>query len=51
MHKHFRMLSLSNYVKNSGFNEEHTRPEGIWQKLETLYNLKTLDERVGPHSG
>ena len=24
---------------------EHTKPAGIWRKLQTLYNLEALDER------
>ena len=51
MHKHFRMVALSNHMRNSGFKEEHTRIPGIWRKLETLYNLRTLDERVRAMDG
>lgn len=49
MHKHFRMLAISEYMKSQGYapaNEEHTRIPGIWKKLGTLYNLPALDERV-----
>jgi len=48
MHKHFRMLAISEYMKSQGYapaNEEHTRIPGIWKKLGTLYNLPALDER------
>lgn len=27
--------------------DKHTRIPGIWRKLESLYNLEALDERVG----
>jgi MRG-binding protein len=49
MHKHFRMLAISEYMKSQGYapaSEEHTRIPGIWKKLEHLYNLPALDERV-----
>jgi MRG-binding protein len=48
MHKHFRMLAISEYMKSQGYapaNEEHTRIPGIWKKLGKLYNLPALDER------
>lgn len=48
MHKHFRMISLANYLRNHGYDPEyetHTRIPGIWQKLRTMYNLPILDER------
>ena len=49
MHKHFRMIALSQHLRNHGFNpakEPHTRIPGIWKKLGSLYNLEALDERV-----
>ena len=49
MHKHFRMLSISQHLRNHGHNpksEPHTGIPGIWKKLVSLYNLKVLDERV-----
>lgn len=48
MHKHFRMLSISEHMRSQGYapsEAEHTRIPGIWKKLETLYNLPGLDER------
>ncbi|KAL4895941.1 chromatin modification-related protein EAF7-domain-containing protein [Aspergillus ambiguus] len=48
MHKHFRMLAISEYMKSQGYapsHAEHTRIPGIWKKLGTLYNLPALDER------
>jgi MRG-binding protein len=49
MHKHFRMLAISEYMKSQGYapaDEDHTRIPGIWKKLTSLYNLPALDERV-----
>ncbi|RAL11105.1 uncharacterized protein BO97DRAFT_104635 [Aspergillus homomorphus CBS 101889] len=48
MHKHFRMIAISEFMKSQGYapaNAEHTRINGIWKKLGTLYNLPALDER------
>lgn len=48
MHKHFRMLAISEYMRSQGYapsDAEHTRIPGIWRKLESLYNLPGLDER------
>ncbi|PYH79094.1 CT20-domain-containing protein [Aspergillus uvarum CBS 121591] len=48
MHKHFRMIAISEFMKSQGYapaNAEHTRIPGIWKKLGTLYNLPALDER------
>ncbi|RAK98656.1 uncharacterized protein BO80DRAFT_479554 [Aspergillus ibericus CBS 121593] len=48
MHKHFRMLAISEFMKSQGYapaHAEHTRIPGIWKKLGTLYNLPALDER------
>ena len=44
MHKHFRMIALSEHLRNHGYNEEHTRIPGIWAKLRTLYDLERIDE-------
>jgi len=46
MHKHFRMLSITNLMANHGVMDIHTRPPGIWKKLGTLYDMKLMDERV-----
>lgn len=43
------MIAISEYMKSQGYapaNEEHTRIPGIWKKLNSLYNLPALDERV-----
>ncbi|KAL4978432.1 CT20-domain-containing protein [Aspergillus desertorum] len=48
MHKHFRMVAISEFMKSQGYapsHAEHTRIPGIWKKLGTLYNLPALDER------
>ena len=48
MHKHFRMLALSQYMRSHGHDptrDPHTSIPGIWKKLHTLYNLEALDER------
>ncbi|KAL2853320.1 chromatin modification-related protein EAF7-domain-containing protein [Aspergillus pseudoustus] len=48
MHKHFRMVAISEFMKSQGYapsHAEHTRIPGIWRKLGSLYNLQALDER------
>ncbi|KAA6408526.1 MAG: hypothetical protein FRX48_07608 [Lasallia pustulata] len=48
MHKHFRMIAISQHLRNHGYTssrDTHTRIPGIWQKLRSLYNLEALDER------
>lgn len=48
MHKHFRMIALSTHLRHHGYDphtEVHTRVPGIWEKLRTLYDLDTIDER------
>lgn len=52
MHKHFRMIALSEHLRNHGYNgyssppNTHTKIPGIWKKLGSLYNLEVLDFRV-----
>ena len=49
MHKHFRMIAISENLRNHGYTsarDDHTRIPGIWKKLNGLYNLEALDERV-----
>lgn len=49
VHKHFRMLAISEHLKSQGYapsNADHMRIPGIWKKLASLYNLEALDERV-----
>jgi len=48
MHKHFRMIALSEHLRNHGYDptvEKHTRIPGIWEKLRTLYDLDIIDDR------
>lgn len=48
MHRHFRMISISEYLRNHGYDptiEQHTSIPGIWEKLGTLYDLKNLNDR------
>ncbi|ODA76314.1 hypothetical protein RJ55_08159 [Drechmeria coniospora] len=48
MHKHFRMISISEHLRNHGFDPDvypHTRIPHIWRKLRTYYNLDAIDER------
>lgn len=47
MHKHFRVVAISEHLRNHGFDPDvlpHTRIPGIWAKLRTLYNLDAIDE-------
>ena len=50
MHKHFRMLSIANLMKNHGVADTHTNIPGIWKKLESLYYLDAVDDQVGQSS-
>ncbi|PSS25853.1 hypothetical protein M430DRAFT_115965 [Amorphotheca resinae ATCC 22711] len=48
MHKHFRMIALSEYLRNHGYDprvDKHTRIPCIWEKLRTLYNMDIIDAR------
>jgi MRG-binding protein len=48
------MMAIAKDFQSHGFtapNIEHTRPPGIWAKLETLYDLEVLDERENHHLG
>ncbi|KAK5121662.1 hypothetical protein LTR85_004834 [Meristemomyces frigidus] len=48
IHKHFRLIALHQFMLSNGYTHprnEHTRPAGIWRKLQTLYDLEALDER------
>ncbi|KAK5653851.1 hypothetical protein OQA88_7775 [Cercophora sp. LCS_1] len=48
MHKHFRILAISEHLRNHGFDPEtcpHTRIPGIWAKLGEFYDLEAVDER------
>ncbi|KAF2722978.1 hypothetical protein K431DRAFT_311375 [Polychaeton citri CBS 116435] len=48
IHKHFRLIQLRQYLIENGYvdpRNEHTRPPGIWRKLNELYHLDALDQR------
>lgn len=48
MHKHFRMIAISEHLKNHGIDPDlyqHTRIPFIWAKLRSYYNLESIDER------
>ncbi|KAK3390481.1 chromatin modification-related protein EAF7-domain-containing protein [Podospora didyma] len=48
MHKHFRILAISEHLRNHGFDPDtfpHTRISGIWVKLREFYDLDAVDER------
>ncbi|KAF2402059.1 CT20-domain-containing protein [Trichodelitschia bisporula] len=54
VHKHFRMLAISNALSSHGYtaaSSPHTRIPGIWAKLRSLYDLDALDERENRHAG
>jgi Chromatin modification-related protein EAF7 len=47
MHKHFKILAISELLRNHGIDPEthpHTRLPGIWKKLAEYYNLDMADE-------
>jgi MRG-binding protein len=48
MHRHFRMLAIREYLLMEGVissEDAYTKIPGIWDKLGSLYDLSTLDER------
>ncbi|KAK3190441.1 hypothetical protein K4F52_003462 [Lecanicillium sp. MT-2017a] len=48
MHKHFRMIAISENLRNHGIDPDvyqHTRIPHIWQKLRAYYNMDLIDER------
>ncbi|KAI0152189.1 CT20-domain-containing protein [Hypoxylon sp. NC0597] len=48
IHKHFRMIAISEHLRNHGFDpdvETHTRIPSIWDKLRLFYNMEAIDER------
>ncbi|KAI1470455.1 CT20-domain-containing protein [Daldinia caldariorum] len=48
IHKHFRMIAISEHLRNHGFDpdvETHTRIPCIWDKLRLFYNMDAIDER------
>ncbi|KAI2624312.1 CT20-domain-containing protein [Hypoxylon sp. NC1633] len=48
VHKHFRMIAISEHLRNHGFDpdvETHTRIPKIWDKLRLFFNMEAIDER------
>ncbi|KAI0459578.1 chromatin modification-related protein EAF7-domain-containing protein [Xylaria acuta] len=48
MHKHFRVIAISEHLRNHGFDpdvETHTRIPGIWTKLRQFYEMEMINER------
>ncbi|KAI1436651.1 chromatin modification-related protein EAF7-domain-containing protein [Xylaria sp. CBS 124048] len=48
MHKHFRMIAISEHLRNHGIDptiETHTRIPGIWKKLRQFFDMDMIDER------
>jgi MRG-binding protein len=48
------MMAIAKDFQSHGFaapSIEHTKPPGIWSKLESLYDLEVLDERENHHLG
>ncbi|KAJ4416743.1 DASH complex subunit ask1 [Gnomoniopsis sp. IMI 355080] len=48
MHKHFRMLAISNYMRDWGYDSDvysHVRIPGIWTKLSEFFNMPVIDDR------
>ncbi|KAL2754588.1 hypothetical protein ACRALDRAFT_1063382 [Sodiomyces alcalophilus JCM 7366] len=48
MHKHFRMIAISEHLRHHAIDpavHPHTRIPHIWTKLRTFYNLEAIDLR------
>ncbi|ROT38684.1 CT20-domain-containing protein [Sodiomyces alkalinus F11] len=48
MHKHFRMIAISEHLRHHAIDpavHPHTRIPHIWTKLRTFYNLDAIDVR------
>lgn len=48
IHKHFRLMALHSWLLDNNYihpRSQHTKPAGIWAKLNTLYDLPALDAR------
>ncbi|CAJ2514260.1 Uu.00g023790.m01.CDS01 [Anthostomella pinea] len=48
IHKHFRMIAISEHLRNHGIDpdaEPHTRIPGIRKKLAEFFNMEKIDER------
>ncbi len=44
LHKYCHIISITNALNNSPYSTGRLSPKQVWQKLETLYNLKGLDD-------
>lgn len=48
MHKHFRMLAISEHLRSHGYDPAvytHLRIPGIWKKLSEFFNMPIIDDR------
>lgn len=48
MHKHFRMLAISEHLRSHGYDPAvytHIQIPGIWKKLSEFFNMPVIDER------
>ncbi|EFX05447.1 ct20 family protein [Grosmannia clavigera kw1407] len=48
MHRHFRMIAISEHLRCRGFDPDvcqHTRIPGIWKELCTEYELEAINDR------
>ena len=48
MHRHFRMIGISEYLRCRGYDPDvypHTRIPNIWKELEAEFNLDMINER------
>lgn len=54
MHKHFRMLAISEHLRSHGYDPAvytHLRIPGIWKKLSEFFNMPIIDERENNMDG
>lgn len=40
------MFCILANLRRYGWQEDHINRSGVWQKLDTLYNMEALHERV-----
>jgi MRG-binding protein len=48
IHKHFRMVQIRQYLLDNRYinpRAAHTSSRGLWEKLNSLYDLEALDQR------
>lgn len=49
LHRHFRMISIYQNLRTAAYDldvEGEMTTQSIWGKLESLYHLESLNERV-----